>query len=109
MKVKADSRGKGKRGELEVAKLLEAHGFEARRGQQHRGGPGTPDVIHSIIGVHIEVKRTERFRMYAALHQAEVDGAEDEIPVVFHRTNGHKWVAILYADDYLALEKELAK
>ena len=62
------SRDKGKRGEREVALILREHGFEARRGQQYCGANGDADVV-GVPGLHIEVKRTEKFRMYEALDQ----------------------------------------
>ena len=76
------SRDKGKRGEREVALILREHGFEARRGQQYCGANGDADVV-GVPGLHIEVKRTEKFRMYEALDQAINDAREDELPVVF--------------------------
>ena len=45
----ARSRNKGARGELELARLLRSEGFPATRGQQHRGGPGSPDVLCSSL------------------------------------------------------------
>lgn len=102
-----NSKQKGKRGELEVAELLRSHGFEARRGQQFQGGPGSPDVVHSIPGVHIEVKRVETFNAYKALGQAVEDRNEWETPVVFHRRKREPWVVVLFADDYLNLLNEL--
>ena len=40
-----NSRTKGKRGELELAKALRLYGYDARRGQQYHGGADSPDVI----------------------------------------------------------------
>lgn len=97
------SRNKGKRGELEVAELLRAYGFAARRGQQFSGSPDSPDVVHDIPGVSIEVKRTEAFRLYAALEQAKTDRKPGDIAAVFHRQNGRPWVVVLDAADFLAL------
>lgn len=37
------SRNKGKRGEWELVRLLRAEGFDARRGQQFRGTPESPE------------------------------------------------------------------
>lgn len=99
------SKRKGKRGELEAAELLRAHGFEARRGAQFRGGPGSPDVMHSISGVHVEVKRCERLDLYAAMDQAGMDSG-GKIPVVLHRRNGRDWLAILPAHHLLRILKE---
>ena len=101
------SKEKGKRGEREVAALLRDYGFEARRGQQFSGGDESPDVVHSIPGVHIEVKRTERFRLYDALYQAIEDAREPtDTPVVFHRQCHRKWVVIMDAEDWLEQMKE---
>lgn len=97
-----NSKSKGKRGELEVAKLLAEHGFKARRGQQY-SGLGAEDVVHNIPGIHIEVKRTERFKLYEALGQAESDASEGIVPTVFHRKNGENWAVVLNADDFLRI------
>ena len=99
------SRDKGKRGEREVALILREHGFEARRGQQYCGANGDADVV-GVPGLHIEVKRTEEFRMYEALDQAINDAREDELPVVFTRKNNCDWVACLRLDDFMELFKE---
>jgi len=97
-----NSNQKGKRGEREAAGLLKQYGFEARRGQQFSGGGDSPDVVHNIPGVHIEVKRTETLSPYKAIKQAREDG-EDKTPVVLHRRNGKEWLAILPAHDLLEL------
>lgn len=99
----AMSKTKGKTGEREVAALLKEHGFEARRGQQFSGGDGSPDVVHDIPGVHIEVKRNERLDLWGALAQATADAGPDKTPVVFHRPNRREWVCILPAADLLRL------
>jgi Holliday junction resolvase len=99
----AMSKTKGKIGEREVAALLKKHGFEARRGQQYAGGGDSPDVVHSMDGFHIEVKRSETLALYAALEQAYEDKAEDETALVFHRRNGKRWVVLMDADDFLSL------
>ena len=104
------SRDKGQRGEREVAALLKTYGFEARRGQQFRGGPDSPDVVHNIPGLHIEVKRTEKLSVYAALEQASRDAAGGtDVPVVFHRRSRKPYVIIMDANDFLKIIKELAR
>lgn len=102
-----NSRKKGKVGELEVAALLRDYGFKARRGQQFSGSSDSPDVVHSIPNVHLEVKRVEAFSLYPALAQATRDAADSETPVVFHRRNREKWVAILPAEDFLKMMQRL--
>lgn len=96
------SRNKGKRGELEFAAFLKSFGVEAARGVQHRGGENSPDVIHSIPGVHFEVKRVEQLRLLPSLDQATKD-AGSKTPVVAWRRNNGEWIAILRASDLMAL------
>lgn len=96
------SRNKGKTGEREVAKLLREYGYHGKRGNQFKGGPESPDVA-GLPEHHIEVKRVEAFRLYDALAQANSDAGPFDIPVVFHRSNGHPWVVVLEARDYLKM------
>lgn len=54
--ARVNSIRKGKHGERLAAKYLRSLGFEdCIRGQQHAGGPESPDV-DGIPGVHLEVK-----------------------------------------------------
>ena len=102
----ARSRRKGAVGERELAAVLTAEGFQSVRGQQHRGGSGSPDVIvPALPAVHFEAKRCERFSLYDALRQARRD-AGDKLPVVAHRKNACEWVAILRLTDLLAILRE---
>jgi len=101
------SKEKGKRGEGEAAKeLARLFSCEARRGRQYSGGEDSPDVTHSIPGVHVEVKRTEALRLYPALEQA-VGDADDAVPVVLHRRNNKPWLAIVRLDDLPRLATQL--
>lgn len=88
-----NSRSKGARGERELAKRLKEYGYDSRRGQQYCGANGDADVI-GLPGIHIEVKRTERFSLYDALAQSKHDAKADEIPVVMHRKNNCEWVVV---------------
>jgi len=102
------SRNKGKVGERELAhELTRVLGVSARRGVQFQGGPGSPDVVADLPGIHIECKRTERFRLYEALEQA-VEDAGNNIPVVLHRQNRQPWVAVMRLDDLPTLVQKLA-
>lgn len=95
-----NSREKGKRGELEVANLLKTYGYDCRRGQQYCGSNGDADVV-GLPGIHIEVKRTEKFNLYKAIEQAKRDAREKEIPVVFHRKNGGEWIACTPVEEFM--------
>lgn len=99
----AMSRTKGKVGEREVAALLKKHGFTARRGQQFAGGGDSPDVVHSMDGFHIEVKRSETFAPYAAMEQANEDKKDTEDSLVFHRRNNKPWLVVMDAEAFLKL------
>jgi hypothetical protein len=99
------SRDKGKRGERELARVLRGYGYNARRGQQFCGSNGDADVV-GIPGIHIEVKRTERFNLYDALEQSKHDARDDEIPTVFHRRNNCEWVVCMRLPDFIDIVKE---
>ena len=97
-----NSRNKGAVGEREFAKFLRGKQIDARRGQQHAGGPDSPDVVSDLTGIHFEVKRVEKGNLYEWLEQAIRDGV-GKIPIVAHRRNSEQWVAILPMEDLLDL------
>lgn len=98
-----NSRNKGVRGELELAHFLTQHGFPAIRGQQHKGGKDSPDVIcEALPGIHFECKRTERVALHDWLAQAKSDAGAKQ-PIVAHRRNKSEWVAVLPLEDLLNL------
>ena len=97
-----NSKQKGKRGELELAHWLTDRGYPARRGQQFKGTPDSPDIVCESLGdIHIECKRVETFNAYKALEQAKGDASSDQTPAVFHRRNGKDWVVVVSAEDFL--------
>lgn len=102
------SRNKGKRGELEIAHILQEHGFPARRSVQFNGWQGAADVI-GVDGIHIEVKRVERLNIDTAMDQSRRDAKGGEIPVVFHRRNHKGWLATLPLDDFIKIYKQTDK
>jgi Holliday junction resolvase len=101
-----NSRRKGKNGELAFVKLLEEHGFEARRGQQFRGGNDSPDILCDLP-FHFEVKNTQRLQLEAAYTQAVADCLPGKAPIVAHKRNRGKWLVTLSAADFLALLKKV--
>ncbi len=103
-KMGSMSKRKGAAGEREAAaKLNEVLGTRFRRGCQFRGGPDSPDLAGDVPGLHVEVKRTERLRLYDALSQAERDASVDQVPVVMHRASRKPWVLIVEADMLIRL------
>lgn len=99
-----NSRSKGKRGELELAKELRKYGFDARRGVQYKGGQDSPDVI-GLPGIHIECKRVEALNIYHAVEQAEHDAGQN-VPVVMHRKNNQKWLVTMSLDQWMRIYKK---
>lgn len=102
--MSATERAKGARGELEVIKLLRAHGWGlAERTSNGRNQSGRGDVSHGPAGVHLEIKRHERLNVCKALDQAIADAPEHDIPVVVHRPSRHVWMATLELSELLPL------
>ena len=97
------SKNKGKVGEREAAELLREFGFEAARGVQYQGGADSQDLKHNMTGFHIEVKRTERLKMWDAMDQARNDAKQGDVPLVLHRANRKDWVVILDAKQFMEL------
>lgn len=99
-----DSRGKGARGERELAKILNEHGISCHRGYvQFKES----DLI-GIPGVHVECKRVERLNIHEAMKQAirEAQKRKDGKPTVFHRRNNTEWLVTMRLEDWINLYKE---
>lgn len=99
------SQRKGRAGELELAKILQAHGYDVSPGIPVSYGQ-TPDLV-GLPGVHIECKRVERLNVPEAMAQAERDAEffRDGAPAVFHRRNRSPWLVTMRLDDWLRLYK----
>ena len=97
-----NSKKKGNRGELEIAEILRAEGWSARRGQQYQGTPDSPD-IDTDFPLHLEVKRVERLNLRAALDQAAADAGGTQPHAVAHRANGQEWVISMPLEQFLRL------
>lgn len=98
-----NSKRKGSAGELEFAHLLCDAGFNARRGQQFRGGDTSPDVVTNLPGVHFEVKRVEKLNIDRAMEQAVADAPTSRFHCVAHRRNKKVWLATLPMQQFLDL------
>lgn len=97
-----NSRNKGKEGERELAKYLQTHGYDTRRGQQYAGINGDADVV-GLDGIHIECKRCEQVRDEAFLKQAERDARKGELPTVWYRRNREKWKVLMRSETFLLI------
>lgn len=100
-----NSRNKGKAGERELAKYLQAHGYDARRGQQYAGINGDADVV-GVDHLHIECKRCQQVRDEDFLKQAERD-AKGNIPTVWYRRNREEWKVLMRSEAFLLIWDEL--
>lgn len=94
---------KGKRGEREVANILKAHGYDARRGQQFCGLTGEADVV-GMPGYHLEVKFQETTKLGEWFAQSERDARKGEVPVVVHRKSRSPWMVTMRFEDWLRKE-----
>lgn len=103
MTKKINSNLKGKVGEREFAKLCRDNGYDCRRGQQYNGIEGE-DVV-GLPNVHIEVKRTEKLKLYDAMDQAIRD-SDEKLPIVAHRKNNCDWVVIMPVEAWFEMYRE---
>lgn len=98
-----NSCNKGKVGERAAAAYLTSLGFPATRGQQHRGGPDSPDVLcQALKGWHFEIKFGSRAyinfgkTLDAALAKARADCGDAEaeaVGVLWYQTGGiRRWI-----------------
>lgn len=102
-----NSRAKGKRYELEIARDLRQYGYETRRTAQYCGNTGDAADVIGLPGIHIEAKHYSNTGFsYDWMDQAVRDTKNDDIPAVFHRINGRKTVVTLRFDDFMNIYKE---
>ena len=97
-----NSRNKGKRGELEIAHIMQEYGFDAHRGQQFSGLQGDADVV-GVPFLHLEIKRVQALNLDKAMEQSIRDAREGEIPVVMHRKDRQEWRVTLSLEDFMKL------
>jgi len=87
-------RTKGQRGELEVAAIFQAAGFDCDR-TPNSGGLRITGDLYGDLPCHVEVKRQERLQLPAWLRQAAHDAPEGVMPLVAFRQNHGEWFAAL--------------
>ncbi len=99
----AKSQAKGRRAELELARILQGHGYNVEPGRALSYGE-VPDLT-GLPGVHIEVKRRERLELAEWMQQAERDADRfgDGAPTVFHRRSRSPWLVTMHLEDWLRL------
>lgn len=87
-------RSKGARGELEVAAVFQAAGFDCDR-TPNSGGLRIRGDLYGNVPAHIEVKRQEVARPWLWFAQAEEEAEEGAVPVVAFRRSRSPWLAIV--------------
>lgn len=105
-----NSKQKGKAGELELSRTLNQYGYKTRRSVQYNGKAeeGQPDLV-GLPGIHVECKRTEKFKLYDAVEQAKRDSVatgKNDLPAVFHRKNNCEWVVVMPLKDWMQIYME---
>lgn len=100
-------RVKGQVGERWLAEKLRQYGFSARRGQQFRGGPDSPDVICKDLPFHWEMKWGYKggLSIRAVLKQATQEAPSGSLPVGVWKPQRQRAMAFMYLDDFLSLVK----
>ena len=100
------SQNKGRRGELELARLFQEYSYDVQPGQAVSFG-ATPDLV-GLPGIHIECKRNERLNVPEAMAQAQRDAErfQDGAPAVFHRRNRGIWLVTMAFQDWIHLYKK---
>jgi len=82
-------------------------GFEARRSKQYSGEGGTADLVTSIPGLHVEVKRRTKIGAARFMEQADRDRLDSDIPLIAMREDRGEWHVVLKAKDLAALSRKI--
>lgn len=100
-----NSRQKGARGERALRDELRDAGYcKAYRTQQFCGSTVSADVTcPELPDIHWECKVVEAGNPYIWLDQAIRDSKRIRFPVVAHKRNGRRWIAILELRDLLEI------
>lgn len=106
--MSGSERRKGAGGELEVARIFKAAGFDCDR-TPNSGGLRIRGDLHGELPLHVEVKRQETARPWLWAKQARADAGTGERWVVAMRRSHDEWLAMLPLVDLvrlLELERE---
>lgn len=87
-------RRKGNAGELEVARIFKAAGFDCDR-TPNSGGLRIRGDLHGDLPVHVEVKRQETARPWLWAKQARDDSQAGATWLVAMRRSHDEWLAML--------------
>jgi Holliday junction resolvase len=104
-------RRKGAAGELEVARIFKAAGFDCDR-TPNSGGLRLRGDLHGDLPVHVEVKRQETARHWLWAAQARADAGAGVRWLVAMRRSNDEWLAMMplaTAVRLLELEREVTR
>lgn len=104
-----NSKRKGNRFELELAKKLREYGYdEARRTAQYCGNTGDASDLVGLPGLHIEAKHQEQMRLYDWMAQAKRDAEAGggKLPAVFHKKNNCEILVTMELKDFMTIYTE---
>lgn len=100
-------RDKGSRGELEVAAIFRAAGFDCDRTPNSGGLRIAGDLYGAALPYHVEVKRQEVARPWLWIAQATADAPAGAVPLVAFRRNHSPWLALVDLKAQVALAAAL--
>src|SRR3954453_8540925 len=92
--LRNSERRKGAAGELEVAAIFRAAGFDCDR-TPNSGGLRGKGALAGTVPAPVEVKRQEPLRLPLWIAQAEADAPAGVTPVVAFRQSRGQWYAAL--------------
>ena len=100
------SQAKGRRGEIELARVLQDYGLPVKAGDPANRGR-TPDIV-GLPFIHTEVKRVERLNVSEAMAQARRDSVKfrDGWPTLFHRRNREEWLVTMDLENWIEIYKK---
>lgn len=99
------SQRKGRKGECELAAVLQSYGYDVQPAQALNYGT-IPDLV-GLPRVHIECKRVEKLNVPEAMNQAIADSRKfgDGTPVLFHRRSRSPWLCTMLLSDWVEMYK----
>lgn len=97
------SQRKGRRGECELAHILQGYGFDVRPGEPLNYGE-EPDLV-GLPHIHCEVKRCQQVRLETWMEQATKDAQrfQDGVSTIFHRKDRSPWLVTMPLENWLQL------
>jgi len=97
------SREKGRKGELEVVRLLHTYGWPDAERTSNGRAQGSCDIAHGPSACVMEVRRQEAVNVPKGMREVTARCAAHEVPILAHRPSRSPWLATVELDVLLAL------